>query len=225
MRILLVEDDALLGDGLRAGLMLDGYGVDWARDGEAARLAWLAEDYDACVLDLGLPRRDGLSVLKEARARGKRTPVLILTARDTTADKVAGLDAGADDYLLKPFELEELQARLRALLRRASGASAPLLQHGDLALDPAEPGVAVVMTRYGQWQKWNEAGYTGEAGQLDVGASGEKLRFRIRPRDGQAGVWHAVMSGYSEEDARYRNSEMGERVSWALHSTYDDMGE
>ncbi|MDO9225260.1 MAG: response regulator [Pseudomonadota bacterium] len=137
MRILLVEDDALLGDGLRAGLTLDGYGVDWVRDGEAARLAWLAEDYDACVLDLGLPRRDGLSVLKEARARGKRTPVLILTARDTTADKVAGLDAGADDYLLKPFELEELQARLRALLRRASGASAPLLRHGDLALDPA----------------------------------------------------------------------------------------
>lgn len=137
MRILLVEDDALLGDGLRAGLMLDGYGVDWARDGEAARLAWLAEDYDACVLDLGLPRRDGLAVLKEVRARGKRTPVLILTARDTTADKVAGLDAGADDYLLKPFELEELQARLRALLRRASGTSAPLLRHGDLALDPA----------------------------------------------------------------------------------------
>jgi len=137
MRILLVEDDALLGDGLRAGLMLDGYGVDWARDGEAARLAWLAEDYDACVLDLGLPRRDGLSVLKEARARGKRTPVLILTARDTTADKVAGLDAGADDYLLKPFELEELRARLRALLRRASGAAAPLLCHGALALDPA----------------------------------------------------------------------------------------
>ncbi|MBU1666570.1 MAG: winged helix-turn-helix domain-containing protein, partial [Gammaproteobacteria bacterium] len=97
----------------------------------------LAEDYDACVLDLGLPRRDGLAVLKEARARGKRTPVLILTARDTTADKVAGLDAGADDYLLKPFELEELQARLRALLRRASGASAPLLRQGDLALDPA----------------------------------------------------------------------------------------
>lgn len=137
MRILLVEDDALLGDGLRAGLTLDGYGVDWARDGEAARLAWLAEDYDACVLDLGLPRRDGLAVLREMRARGKRTPVLILTARDTTADKVAGLDAGGDDYLLKPFELEELQARLRALLRRASGAAAPLLHHGGLALDPA----------------------------------------------------------------------------------------
>ena len=137
MRILLVEDDALLGDGLRAGLVLDGYGVDWVRDGEAARLALLAEDYDACVLDLGLPRRDGLSVLRELRTRGKRTPVLILTARDSTADKVAGLDAGADDYLLKPFELEELQARLRALLRRASGTAAPLLRHGDLALDPA----------------------------------------------------------------------------------------
>lgn len=137
MRILLVEDDPLLGDGLRAGLALDGYGVDWARDGEAARLALLAEDFDACVLDLGLPRRDGLSVLKELRARGKSTPVLILTARDTTADKVAGLDAGADDYLLKPFELEELHARLRALLRRASGTAAPLLRQGELALDPA----------------------------------------------------------------------------------------
>ena len=137
MRILLVEDDGLLGDGLRAGLGLEGYSVDWVRDGEAARLAWLAEDYDACVLDLGLPRRDGISVLQEVRARGKRTPVLILTARDTTAAKVAGLDAGADDYLLKPFELEELQARLRALLRRASGAAAPLLRHGDIALDPA----------------------------------------------------------------------------------------
>jgi DNA-binding response OmpR family regulator len=137
MRILLVEDDPLLGDGLAAGLRLDGYGVDWARDGEAARLALLAEDYAACVLDLGLPRRDGLAVLTELRARGGRTPVLILTARDTTADKVAGLDAGADDYLLKPFDLAELQARLRALIRRAAGAAAPLLRLGDLALDPA----------------------------------------------------------------------------------------
>lgn len=137
MRVLLVEDDALLGDGLRAGLALDGHGVDWVRDGEAARLAWLAEDYEACVLDLGLPRRDGLSVLREMRGRGKTTPVLILTARDTTEDKVAGLDAGADDYLLKPFELAELLARLRALVRRASGHAAPLLRHGGLCLDPA----------------------------------------------------------------------------------------
>lgn len=137
MRILLVEDDDLLGDGLAAGLTLDGYGVDWVQDGEAARLALLAENYDACVLDLGLPRRDGLAVLRELRGRGKRTPVLILTARDTTADKVAGLDAGADDYLLKPFDLPELQARLRALLRRAGGQATPLLQYAAIALDPA----------------------------------------------------------------------------------------
>lgn len=137
MRILLVEDDPLLGDGLAAGLRLDGYGVDWTRDGEAARLALLADDYAACVLDLSLPRRDGLAVLKDLRARGGRTPVLIFTARDTTADKVAGLDAGADDYLLKPFDLAELQARLRALIRRAAGSAAPLLRLGDLALDPA----------------------------------------------------------------------------------------
>jgi len=94
-----------------------------------------------------------------------------------------------------------------------------------LALDPATPGVAVVMARYGYWQTWDETGYTGESGQMDIGASGEKLRFRIRPRDGQAGVWHAVMSGYSDEDSKYRNSEMAERVAWALHSTYDTMGE
>lgn len=137
MRLLLVEDDPLLGDGLRAGLALDGYGVDWVRDGEAARLALGAEQYDACVLDLGLPRRGGLEVLKNLRQRGSPLPVLILTARDAVEDKVAGLDAGADDYLVKPVNLAELQARLRALLRRAAGASTPLLQHGDLSLDPA----------------------------------------------------------------------------------------
>ena len=98
-------------------------------------------------------------------------------------------------------------------------------KNGNLALDPHEPGVAVVMARYGYWQVWDESGFTGESGQLNVGASGEKLRFRIRPRDGQVGVWHAVMSGYSQEDSRYVNSEMAERVSWALHSTYGDMGE
>jgi len=143
MRLLLVEDDALLGDGLRAGLSLDGYSVDWVRDGEAARLALLTEEYAACVLDLGLPRRDGLSVLKDLRGRGKHTPVLILTARDTIEDKVAGLDAGADDYLLKPIDLTELRARLRALLRRATCAGAPILQHGNLTLDPASKQVTL----------------------------------------------------------------------------------
>jgi DNA-binding response OmpR family regulator len=143
MRLLLVEDDALLGDGLRAGLALDGYSVDWVRDGEAARLALFAEEYAACVLDLGLPRRDGLAVLKDLRGRGKHTPVLILTARDTIDDKVAGLDAGADDYLLKPVDLAELRARLRALLRRATCAGAPQLHHENLTLDPASKRVTL----------------------------------------------------------------------------------
>jgi DNA-binding response OmpR family regulator len=137
LRILLVEDDGLLGDGIRAGLKLADYAVDWVRDGETARSALLDHAYDACVLDLGLPRRDGLTLLKELRGRGSLLPVLILTARDTSADKVAGLDAGADDYLTKPFDLAELQARLRALLRRSGGAAAPVLTHGEVELDPA----------------------------------------------------------------------------------------
>lgn len=146
MRVLLVEDDALLGDGIRAGLKLADYAVDWVRDGEAARGALLGHAYDACVLDLGLPRRDGLAVLRELRGRGSLLPVLILTARDTSADKVAGLDAGADDYLTKPFDLPELQARLRALLRRAGGAASPTLEHAGVVLDPATKRV----TRDGQ---------------------------------------------------------------------------
>ncbi len=143
MRVLLVEDDPLLGDGVRAGLKLADYAVDWVRDGEAGRLALLDQTYDACVLDLGLPRRDGLSLLKDLRGRGNATPVLILTARDTSADKVSGLDAGADDYLVKPFDLAELQARLRALIRRAGGASTPTLSHAGVVLDPAAKRVSL----------------------------------------------------------------------------------
>lgn len=143
MRALLVEDDALLGDGIRAGLKLADFAVDWVRDGETARRALLDQPYDICVLDLGLPRRDGLSLLKELRARGSKLPVLILTARDTSEDKVAGLDAGADDYLTKPFDLPELQARLRALVRRASGSAGPVLQHAGIALDPAAKHVSL----------------------------------------------------------------------------------
>lgn len=137
MRILLIEDDALLGDGIRAGLKLAGYAVDWLRDGEQGRLALKTETFAACVLDLGLPRRDGLSLLRELRAQGNHIPVLIITARDALEDKVAGLDAGADDYLIKPFDLPELHARLRALLRRAAHTGANLLQHGAVCLDPS----------------------------------------------------------------------------------------
>jgi DNA-binding response OmpR family regulator len=143
VRILLVEDDSLLGDGIRAGLKLADYAVDWVRDGEAARLALLDHDYDACVLDLGLPRRDGLSVLKDLRGGGNTLPVLILTARDTSADKIAGLDAGADDYLTKPFDLPELQARLRALIRRAGGSALPTLSHAGVVLEPASKRVTL----------------------------------------------------------------------------------
>lgn len=137
MRILLVEDDALLGDGIRAGLKLDDYAVDWVRDGQAAQLALRNHTYDACVLDLGLPKLDGLAVLKDARSSGNTIPVLILTARDTKVDKISGLDAGADDYLTKPFDLGELQARLRALVRRSAGTAAPILEHAGVVLEPA----------------------------------------------------------------------------------------
>jgi DNA-binding response OmpR family regulator len=143
LRALLVEDDALLGDGIRAGLKQADFAVDWVRDAESARRALLDQAYDICVLDLGLPGRDGLSVLRELRARGARTPVLILTARDSSDSKVAALDAGADDYLTKPFDLPELQARLRALLRRTGGETGPALVHRGIALDPATKRVTL----------------------------------------------------------------------------------
>lgn len=142
MRLLLVEDDALLGDGIRAGLMLAAYAVDWVQDGKMALLALADHSYDACVLDLGLPGKDGLTVLREMRSRGDQTPVLLLTARDTPEDKITGLDHGADDYLTKPFDLGELQARIRALLRRAGGKAQPLLEHRGVSLDPASKRVS-----------------------------------------------------------------------------------
>ncbi len=137
MRLLLVEDDSLLGDGIRAGLTQDGYSVDWLSDGEAADAALRSEHFDLMVLDLGLPKRSGLEVLKALRGRGDTLPVLILTARDTVTDRVTGLDAGADDYLIKPFALDELSARLRALLRRHGGRAVNTIDHGALSLDPA----------------------------------------------------------------------------------------
>jgi DNA-binding response OmpR family regulator len=142
LRLLLVEDDTLLGDGIRAGLMLAAYAVDWVPDGKLALLALADHSYDACVLDLGLPGKDGLAVLREMRGRGDQTPVLLLTARDTAEDKIAGLDHGADDYLTKPFDLGELQARIRALLRRAGGKAQPLLEHRGVSLDPASKRVS-----------------------------------------------------------------------------------
>lgn len=137
MRILVVEDDALLGDGIQAGLRQQGFVVDWVRDGVSALHAVEAESYAAVVLDLGLPRRSGLDVLKALRQERNPVPVLILTARDTVEDRITGLDAGADDYLVKPFDLGELSARLRALIRRASGQPSPLITVGALSLDPA----------------------------------------------------------------------------------------
>ena len=136
MRLLLVEDDALIGEGVRTGLKLAGFTVDWVNDGQSAGLAVANGVYDALVLDLGLPRKDGLSLLRELRAKGNRIPVLVLTARDAVQDRVRGLDSGADDYLMKPFDLDELTARVRALLRRRAGRADTLIQHGALLLDP-----------------------------------------------------------------------------------------
>jgi DNA-binding response OmpR family regulator len=141
MRLLLVEDDAMLGDGVRAGLTQEGFTVDWVQDGAAAQLAIRTEPYALTILDLGLPKLAGLDLLKQLRHAGNTMPVLILTARDTVADRVQGLDSGADDYLIKPFDLDELAARIRALLRRNTGRATPQIRHGDIVLDPAAHAV------------------------------------------------------------------------------------
>lgn len=143
MRILLVEDDPQLGDGLTVGLRQAGFAVDWLKDGISADQALQSEIFDFVVLDLGLPRLSGMEVLSRARSRGQTMPILILTARDATGDKVSGLDSGADDFLVKPIDLDELTARIRALTRRSAGRAAPLLLHGDLALDPAAHSVTL----------------------------------------------------------------------------------
>jgi two-component system response regulator QseB len=137
MRLLLVEDDTMIGTSVQQGLQQDGFTVDWLRDGRAAELALENDVYDVLLLDLGLPRKDGLDVLRTLRQRANRMPVLILTARDAVADRVRGLDAGADDYLVKPFDLDELAARVRALVRRQSGRAEPIIQVGGLTLNPA----------------------------------------------------------------------------------------
>jgi two-component system, OmpR family, response regulator QseB len=154
MRLLLVEDDRMIGDSLRAALRPEGFAVDWVRDVAAARAALGTERFDLVLLDLGLPTggpagaaapsgEAGLAVLTELRQRGDATPVIVLTARDGPGDRVRGLDTGADDYLVKPFEFDELMARIRAVLRRQGGRAAPVLRHGGLTLDPATRQVAV----------------------------------------------------------------------------------
>ncbi len=145
MRLLLVEDDAMLGAALKAGLQQDGHAVDWVRNARDADTAWLAAGkaaaYEGVVLDLGLPDGSGLDLLKRARRQRIATPVLIVTARDRTAERIAGLDAGADDYMVKPVDLDELAARLRAIDRRSSGRAEPTIAIGDIEIDPAARSV------------------------------------------------------------------------------------
>ena len=137
MRLLLVEDDAMIGEAVLDALRGAHYAVDWVRDGEMASTALAGQDYDLVLLDLGLPRRSGLDVLRALRAAGAKTPVLIATARDVVGDRIAGLDAGADDYVVKPFDIDELQARIRALLRRGAGQAGPAYTHNGVSLTPA----------------------------------------------------------------------------------------
>ncbi|MFZ3324266.1 MAG: response regulator transcription factor [Usitatibacter sp.] len=137
MRVLLIEDDPMIGESVRTALRQDGFAVDWTRDGKAANLASQNDRYDIVLLDLGLPLRDGLDLLRTMRARRDRTPVLIVTARDAVQDRIRGLDAGADDYLVKPFDLDELAARIRSLLRRSAGRAEPVVEHLGVAFNPA----------------------------------------------------------------------------------------
>ena len=137
MRVLLVEDDTMIGEAVREALRADHYAVDWVRDGVMADTALRTDSYDLVLLDLGLPRRDGLDVLRSLRARGGRVPVLVATARDAVGGRIAGLDAGADDYVVKPYDTDELLARIRALIRRSAGRAEPVFSHKGVTLNPA----------------------------------------------------------------------------------------
>jgi two-component system response regulator QseB len=143
MRLIVAEDDPMIGESVVRGLRHEGFAVDWVRDGGAAEAALAEGVHDLLLLDLGLPRKAGLDLLRAMRRRGDARPVLVVTARDAVADRVAGLDAGADDYVVKPFELAELAARVRALLRRRGGRAAPVVEVGPIALDPAAHEVRV----------------------------------------------------------------------------------
>ncbi len=143
MRILLVEDDRMIGESLQKGLAHNGYAIDWVRDAESAELGLSAHSYDLMLLDIGLPGKNGIVLLKELRQKKFTLPVLMLTARDSVTDKVVGLDAGADDYLVKPFDLGELEARIRALIRRHNGRSEPLMVAGNISLNPSTREISV----------------------------------------------------------------------------------
>ena len=137
MRLLLAEDDPMIGEAVRTGLARHGFVVDWARDGAEAERALELGAHEVMLLDLGLPHRAGMDILRGLRRRGSPLPVVVMTARDAVGDRVAGLDAGADDYVVKPFELEELAARIRAVLRRRAGRASPVIEHRGVTLDPA----------------------------------------------------------------------------------------
>ncbi len=137
MRLLLVEDDELLGDALKTGLTQFGYVIDWLKDGESARAAIRTESFELVILDLGLPKLSGLNFLQSVRQMGDLTPIMILTARDTIEDRIQGLDMGADDYMVKPFDLNELSARVRALIRRSQGRADTVIQYRNITLDPS----------------------------------------------------------------------------------------
>jgi two-component system OmpR family response regulator len=143
MRILLVEDDQMIGEVVLDTLRAEQWAVDWVKDGEMAETALATAEYDLVLLDLGLPRKDGLAVLRDLRARKSRVPVLVATARDAVAERVAGLDAGADDYIVKPYDIDELLARIRALVRRANGRAEPTYAWGDVRITPATREVTV----------------------------------------------------------------------------------
>lgn len=143
MRLLLVEDDPMVGEAVHQGLRQDGFTVDWVRDGRAAEIALAGGDHAMLLLDLGLPLKSGIDLLRELRQAGNRIPVLVLTARDAIADRVQGLDGGADDYLVKPFDLDELAARIRALARRVAGRAEAVMRHGELTLDPGTHGATL----------------------------------------------------------------------------------
>lgn len=143
MRVLLVEDDRLIGDGIEVALSANGYAVDWVQDGSLAAVAFETNVYDLCILDLGLPNKDGIDILLERRARGDAIPILVLTARDSRDAKIRGLDSGADDYVIKPFDIEELLARIRALTRRSLGRVDNIFRAGQIELDYVSRQVSV----------------------------------------------------------------------------------